>query len=363
VDSKKEWDEKHEKVKMFYPNSLRINKYLQSLSAQVYQLAIKLNEQAMTWSDVDLKSIISGKVEVDFISFGSELYDHLVTREKVRTAKRYRTTLNKIGDYRKGRALHFSEITVSFLNKYEAYLAGIGNKINTIHSDMKTIRVIYHEAIRQGLASQEQNPFTRFKLKQEIPHKVRPSAEDFDRIKNASISSESLHLYHTRNAYLFSLYCAGIRVGDLLQLTYKNINNDLLSYTMDKTRDPRLVKLTSPALKILEEYKDRGASEPIFPFLSKEDLNNSPTQLLGKISSMNAVMNRALKQIVEIANVDKPLTMHTARHGFSELARKKKIDVYNISKALGHSTLSITESYLKSFDMDSMSDTMTTIFE
>lgn len=64
-----------------------------------------------------------------------------------------------------------------------------------------------------------------------------------------------------------------------------------------------------------------------------------------------------------MAEIDKPLTMHQARHGFSELARQKGISVYDISKALGHSSLAITEKYLQDLDLDSQESAMKRLFE
>lgn len=74
------------------------------------------------------------------------------------------------------------------------------------------------------------------------------------------------------------------------------------------------------------------------------------------------MLNSNLKTIAEKAEIEIPLTMHMARHGFSELARKKGVSVYDISKALGHSSLAITEKYLNSFDEDAMESTMNKIF-
>ena len=57
------------------------------------------------------------------------------------------------------------------------------------------------------------------------------------------------------------------------------------------------------------------------------------------------------------------LLMHTARHSFANIARQKKANVYDISKALGHSSLKITESYLSKFDTTSQDATMKQVFQ
>lgn len=55
--------------------------------------------------------------------------------------------------------------------------------------------------------------------------------------------------------------------------------------------------------------------------------------------------------------------MHLARHSFANIARQKNANVYDISKALGHSNLKITETYLSKFDTASQDATMKKVFE
>ena len=54
---------------------------------------------------------------------------------------------------------------------------------------------------------------------------------------------------------------------------------------------------------------------------------------------------------------------HIARHSFADIARQKKANVYDISKALGHSSLKITENYLSKFDTASQDATMKQVFQ
>ena len=48
------------------------------------------------------------------------------------------------------------------------------------------------------------------------------------------------------------------------------------------------------------------------------------------------------------------ISMHISRHSFADYARIKSGNLYAISKTLGHSSLQITEAYLKSFDQDAV---------
>lgn len=63
-----------------------------------------------------------------------------------------------------------------------------------------------------------------------------------------------------------------------------------------------------------------------------------------------------------MAGITKKLSMHIARHSFANIARQKKANVYDISKALGHSSIKITETYLSAFDTQSEDETMLKVY-
>ena len=54
---------------------------------------------------------------------------------------------------------------------------------------------------------------------------------------------------------------------------------------------------------------------------------------------------------------------HAARHSFANIARQKNANVYDISNALGHSDIKVTEAYLSQFDYQSQDKTMAMVFD
>lgn len=362
VNSKLNWDQTNQKVKRGHPDATRTNAYIKKLEHEVYDVALKVNSGELAWQDVHL-SPKSKPAELDFFAFGTEMVEQMDAQNQIRTSKRYKTVLNKLSKYMKGKPLEFGEITVSFLSKYETHLAKLGNKVNTRHNNLRSIRAILYRAMDHGYVDHNANPFDHFKLKTGKANRQRPNSSEIQLLEEIDRSQLSTHQKITLDAFLFSLYCAGIRVGDLLQLTPQNITKDLLSYSMDKTGKPRAITLIAKARMILETYNTNDRNSPIFPLLKRSDLKMGIRDRLNRISSVNASMNRDLKRIASHLGIEKPLSMHMARHGFSELARKKNIDVYQISKALGHSSLSVTERYLESFDVDTLTETMNKVFE
>lgn len=63
-----------------------------------------------------------------------------------------------------------------------------------------------------------------------------------------------------------------------------------------------------------------------------------------------------------MVGITKTISMHTARHSFADMGRKKKASTYDISKILGHFSLNVTENYLSKFDTQSEDEAMKLIY-
>lgn len=87
---------------------------------------------------------------------------------------------------------------------------------------------------------------------------------------------------------------------------------------------------------------------PIFPFYNQ--LFSDKRKITHRKESSNAMVNKQLKKICNKFNI-RTISFHHARHSFAHNARiSKKFDIYQISRALNHSSLDITTAYLKSFE-------------
>jgi integrase len=162
-------------------------------------------------------------------------------------------------------------------------------------------------------------------------------------------------------------------------LRWCNVKEDgRLEYYPGKTGKERSIKLLLQPLKILRLYYSEDAKETdyIFPFLDSnsnhsgmvfpEDFQRASPEFLEllykKIESQVSMFNQALKTIARKAEIKKNITSRISRHSFADIARKKNISVYDIQKMLGHSSVKITEAYLKSLDNDVTDKVMSEVF-
>lgn len=356
------WDGK--KIKA-HKQKTQLNNKLNKQLADVQSKVIKweTENQLITINEI-MERLKSNLRSASFIDYAENCKRELLERGQIRTHKRYKTIIKKLRTYLNNRDLSFSEFTVSFLNKYETHLISIGNRTNTIHTNIKTLRTILYKAIQEGIFPQESNPFFTFKLKKEKTEKPKLSMEQFNQIKALEIEENTL-LWHVKNYFLFATYTAGIRIGDLMQLKVKNVNDGRLSYQMDKTGTYKEIAMIPQAIEILNLYNfdSKPFEAYLFPILEGVNDKTPMADTYRLISSKTALINKYLKKLAAQAAIPVNLTFHVSRHTWSEIARKKGMNLYDISKALGHSSLSITENYLKDLDTTSLDKQMQNLFE
>jgi integrase len=352
---------KYKYVRASHPKHKVINDHIDAKIQQAKDAITELEKDHATVTANSIKSKMLTPTAKSFIEYADQVAKTLWANNHFGNYNKYITLINKLKDYNMNEKLYFDQITPSFLASFEASLLKRGNVVNTVNCNIRTLRAIYYKGIENGYIDPGKNPFFTFKLKQSRPNKDRLNQEEITTIEGLVYPNDSL-LWNVHNVFLFSFYCAGIRISDILQLKWSNVQDGRLVYTMYKTNKAHSVKLKEKPLAILEKYKDNGKSF-IFPFFSDRFDYSDLLYLHNQIGAKTALINKYLKKIAERAEIKKKITTHTARHSFADLARQKTDNIYNLSKTLGHSSIKVTEAYLASFDQKAVDDTMDSMFD
>lgn len=306
-----------------------------------------------------------------------------------RNWRKYCGLINKLEAFRKKRRLAditVADMTVEQLTRFDNFLHKWENKRepgkllhpNTIEVQFNILRTLVHRAIEVGIMEASKDPFLVFKYKGVKTVKEKLDDSEMERIINLELEECSL-IWHCKNYFLFSYYCAGIRAADLIQLRWCNVTeNGRLHYQMGKNHKDRDLVLVEQALEILSHYhrEDAKATDYIFPLLSNDaeyagyvtqaDKDRMKPELRHKmyqdISSKNALINKYLKKIAEKAEIAKPLSMHISRHSFALIAQEAGAESSAIKNILGHSNLATTERYMGSFDTSKTDETLRNVF-
>jgi integrase len=359
VIHEKFWDEKKQRVRKNHPDYPMYNRHLENMLRDAKeQFFGKQSTEPLT-----IKKKLQGKSDVDFFIYGSNIVEYMKSKDQYWPAKNLRTALNKLEEFLDKKILPFDQLSPKLLRAFESWCYNTkGNKRNSVMKNMKMFRRVVNYALDDGTISDELNPFKKYKIQEERTEKDRLTLDELEQFKNVDLIVGSKQ-WHVRNYWMFSFLCAGVRFSDIALLKWKNVENDRLRYRMGKTKIIKDIILTKPAKDILNYYPKGKHDEFVFPILDNNRDYSDDTFLKYQISAKNAYVNKVLKQIQRLAGISTKITFHTSRHTFSDLARQKGVSLYSISKALGHSSLKITEQYLKSFDTDSVDSELQNMFE
>lgn len=413
------WNPKEEEVRKSCPDYKIYNERLKRVLERAKDAEIKLIESG---AEITSKSIIETfkKMEANtidqfsFLEFAESYCKQVYELGNYRTYQKYNTLLGRLKCFINGikpkdsviirrtecqamqkkfvKDLRYKEITLSFLNDFKAYLqkcpSSCNSRVflnpNTIKKYMLSFSAIYMKGLNryeeEGLKVSV-NPFLKFECKGiEASEKSKLTEEEIQSIMDLDLKKDSL-IWHSRNCFLMAFYCGGMRFGDAIQIRQCNIvyeDGYRLKYTMEKTDKIKNIILVSEAVEILKMYMDleKPSKAYIFPFLKekssygkavtpaeKASLNPSAMMDLKKaVSSKNALINKKLGEIAELAGINKHISTHIARHSFADLARRKSENLYDIKSVLGHTSIKTTQSYLTKLDTDTQDKALQNVF-
>lgn len=337
------WNEDRQVVRRSHDLSTALNAKLQDLQLKAQQAALK----------ADTAKGIKARIEGTggrFDSYLQEFINRRERRDQFWERKKYSTTLRKLRGAAGRDEIRWKELKPDLLRDFERHcIEERGNNANTTRKELSRVRRVVRQAIKDGLLDANDNPFLRYDLPKKVPtSRRRLRRAEIEAIAGADVTGEELV---ARDAFVFAFYAGGMRFGDVCQLQASDVVEGRLRYTMMKTEQQVDLPLPPPALEIIERYTN--GRHFLFPFLDENDAGD-PVRLRRRISSANAMVNESIKKVAEAADVNDPsaVSFHVARHSFADYARRSSGDLYAVSKALGHSSLQITENYLSSFDRD-----------
>ncbi len=376
-------------VRGHVPNSKAMNAQLADIIAKAKETYKELDKEGEVTTVALAKEMNTEKVSPSFMAFARERAQMIYDNGGWRNWRKYCGLINKLDAFRKKRRMAditVADLTVDLLTKFDNFLHKWENERedgkllhpNTIEVQFNILRTLVHRAIEVGIMDAAKDPFLIFKYKGVKTVKEKLDDCEMERIINLELEPGTL-IWHCKNYFLFSYYCAGIRAADLIQLRWGNVSDSgRLRYQMGKNHKERDLVLVDQAIEILKHYHSDGvkANEYIFPLLSNDaeyakfitqaDKDRMKPELRHKmyqdVSSKNAVINKYLKKIAALAEIDKPLSMHISRHSFAHIAQESGAESGAIKNILGHSNLATTEKYMGSFDTSKTDETLKNIF-
>ena len=268
-------------------------------------------------------------------SFKSFFLDELKKRSG-NTQEQWVTTFNYFNSFYP-LDLTFADLNTRLVEEFKVFLLNAvsprtNKKIhqNTALTYFKPFRAALNAALRYGFMTKD-----LCKQVSDIPTlETKREFLSIDEIKK--IMSTECEDDEIKRASIIAIY-SGLRHSDMIRLSWKEIVEDsdglYIELRQKKTLNLVRIPLKDTALVYLGK---RGEDESlVFPTLhEKKDYNKIIELWLRK------------------AGIKKYITFHCFRHSFAMMLLKSGVGIYEVSRMLGHTSLSMTQVYLRMLDED-----------
>lgn len=346
-----EWNGKASAVAVPVLASIERKNYLQSVASRIewdvkrLRAIIALLEKGNEGYTVD-DILVKFNRQVDGQSlypFMQSVINQLRRLNRIRTSETYTATLASFMKFRDGQDILLCEIDGDTMMLYEAWLKANGNCPNTTSFYMRILRAVYNRAVEKELTEQRhsfKHVYTGIDktVKRAVPLKA------IKRIKELDLTMKP-HLDYARDMFLFSFYTRGMSFIDMAYLKKSDLKNGILTYRRRKTGQQLTVKWENCMEEIVTKYAGRSVTQYLLPIIT-DPLTDERKQYRNAIFRVNT----ALKEVARLADLQIPLTMYCARHGWASVAKSKNIPLSVISEGMGHDSEKTTRIYLASLD-------------
>jgi len=292
-----------------------------SKNKEIYRLA----EAVRAKRELDFHANIQGiaapwKQDSNFFDYAEGLYRNKTPL----TRQTYVNALEQLKSFM-GKHLTFREINERLCMDYRDYVLG-KLKRNTAATYFARFKSVVRNATKEGYF--QRNPAEDLSV-----HRVDTLPKYLTYEQIIQLTKAECGNLVIREAFLFSLN-TGLRFSDVRNLTWAQVREDSIEFTQYKTDSSEHLPLSESAVAILHRRRESNDTPEgqIFP--------------LPRRSTVHKVLNTWAKR----AGLSGSISFHRARHSFATLMVTQNVDIYTVSKLLGHKNVATTQIYAKVID-------------
>lgn len=336
------WNKSGGFVKGTKQETKKLNEFIDLQRSKVYAAQRDLIEENKPVTAIALKNRTQGIAEDQksllelFTYHNSQMREMVPTEYSPSTMKRYVTTMDHIKAFinyhYKVDDMFLSELDHNFITQlYHYFRTNRKTNHNTAIKYIKNLKKVINIAVQNDWLRKD--PFGKYSVKLRPVKRDFLTQEELQEIEDLEIKIERLD--QVRDIFVFSCY-TGLAYTDVAKLSTDNIRKGIdgnmwIFTEREKTSTKSNIPLLAKAREIIDKYKESP----------KSDKN----QLLPVLS--NQKMNAYLKEIGTLANINKNLTFHLARHTFATLMLTHGMSIETVSDLLGHKSIRTTQIYAK----------------
>ncbi|MBI9058356.1 MAG: site-specific integrase [Labilibaculum sp.] len=338
------WNSKLNKAFPKKKGGVQINQFLDALKNGIYDHHTEMVKNGEDISAKKLKARFLGidegrKTLLELFEYHNKQISELVgISYSPATLQRYITTLDHVKNFLKLqynlKDISLHQIKYSFIIDLEHYLKTVRKcNNNTTYKYIKNFKKIILLAIKNEWLNKD--PFAKYKATLVEVKREYLTKEELQKLEDLKLSIPRLDF--VRDIFLFSCY-SGLAYVDVTNLTIDHIRkgidgNNWIITQRKKTKIPSNVPLLPIPEQLIKKYKlspGKKMENLIFPSLSNQKLN------------------AYLKELADLASINKNLTFHMARHTFATtVTLANGVPIESISSMLGHKNIRTTQIYSK----------------
>ena len=352
------WDKVKQIAKGKSEESQNINNFLKALKNRLYEKEVELMERGYIVTAELLKDSYFNKVEslkektllevfiehnedqAKNVGNGVAKATHWISVYTFRLVKEYMLQKYERND------IYLRELNQNFIQSFHTFLKiDKGMKQNSATKYLKQLKKIINIAVANSYMTF--NPFATYKIEREPVEIDFLDEEELRKIIN--FDTPIPRLEKAKDMFLLGCF-TGLSYIDIKTLAPEHFEKDSAGRIWIKKRREKTgilarIPLLPIAKLILDKYK---GNERLLPIQDPADIN------------------KYLKDIAILCNINKRICFHTSRHTFaSTVTLANNISIEVVSKMLGHTNTRMTSHYAKLIDesIGSQMDKLTDLYE
>lgn len=222
-------------------------------------------------------------------------------------------------------------------------------KWNTVSTYMRTLQAVYNRSYPPGTPGKDATLFRCVYTRVEANSKRALDKEQLAVVATADFDALPSGVQPALAYFLLLFMLRGMAFIDLAYLRKQDLQGNCITYRRHKTGQAITVRIPDRAMALFEEYRNRNPNSGfLFPILQGKE--NDCERLYRQYQRALRLFNKRLIRIAALLKLDVRLTSYMPRHTWATLSFYRGTKIGIISKALGHSSTMITETYLKPFE-------------
>lgn len=331
----KHWNEKKNMVTSGDKQAADKNLIIETILARINNVFVKYRLRDKKLSrDLFIREYNRPSDYATFFDFVQDYMKKISHRTELSTLNTHMSVIRKLKEFNDN--LIFDDITRDWLDIYFAYLRKeLDNNANTAYKNMAILKKYVLAAYKAGYMAE--NPFEEWSIKRITSTCVYLNEEELATLVSLYNAGELEYKLHKTLEFFLFMCFSSLHIGDAKKLQLEQFAEDHFTYFRMKLRnskpEPIQIPISEPLRNLLSKIVGTRKKGPLFEVIQADQ-----------------TMNRNLKDIAAIAEIDKPITHKVGRHTFATIYLRHTKDLAALKELLGHSDMKETLVYAHVMD-------------